>query len=227
MGRCYAGNRITKQLSPCRIIRHGLECKKIRAGRKPSSVSPVARGGDHLSGPLIAQRLERSTRKSRTGRPYPLAGTLPYVTLLQAGFSKHSRSPGNLVGSYPTVSPLPLRAVFFSVALSMGSPPVPFRDRLALRSSDFPPPFPGSDHLTRSEIIDSVNGRRHTVKSGRTATPATSCLLLCYAVCLLYLFINGLVRQRIRFLVLLPRDVLYLDAADPGNKPFHFRCAAA
>jgi len=74
----------------------------------------------------------------------PLRGTLPYVTLLQAGFSKHSRSPGSLVGSYPTVSPLPLcGAVFFSAALSMGSPPVPFRDRLALRSSDFPPSVAG------------------------------------------------------------------------------------
>src|SRR5512135_3420206 len=73
----------------------------------------------------------------------PFRETLPYVVLLQAGFSKHSRSPGNLVGSYPTVSPLPFRAVFFSVALSMGSPPVPFRDRLALRSSDFPPPVAG------------------------------------------------------------------------------------
>ncbi len=37
----------------------------------------------------------------------PLRGTLPYVVLLQAGFSKHPRSPGGLVGSCPTVSPLP------------------------------------------------------------------------------------------------------------------------
>jgi len=74
----------------------------------------------------------------------PLREALPYAILLQAGFAKHPRSPGDLVGSYPTVSPLPLRAVFFSVALSMGSPPVPFRDRLALWSSDFPPPFRGA-----------------------------------------------------------------------------------
>jgi hypothetical protein len=64
---------------------------------------------------------------------------LPYVALLQAGFAKYLRSPGDLVGSYPTVSPLPLfGAVFFSVVLSIGSPLVPFRDHLALRSSDFP-----------------------------------------------------------------------------------------
>jgi len=45
--------------------------EKIRAGRKPSSVSLIAQGGDHLSGPSIARRHERPTRKSRTGRPYP------------------------------------------------------------------------------------------------------------------------------------------------------------
>ena len=108
--------------------------------------SRLPESSDHLSGPPIARRHERPTRKSRTGSPYSriVRETLPYAVLLQAGFSKHPRSPGNVVGSYPTVSPLPLLgAVFFSVVLSMGSPPVPFRDRLALRSSDFPPPVAG------------------------------------------------------------------------------------
>jgi hypothetical protein len=39
----------------------------------------------------------------------PLRGTLPYVVLLQAGFSKHPASRPGLVGSYPTVSPFPLK----------------------------------------------------------------------------------------------------------------------
>ena len=71
--------------TPMLSSQHGLEWKKIRAGRKPSSVSPVSRGGDHLSGPLIAQRLERSTRKSRTGRPYPLAGDASLCDLAPGG----------------------------------------------------------------------------------------------------------------------------------------------
>ena len=88
----------------------------------------------------------------------PLREALPYAILLQAGFAKHPRSPGDLVGSYPTVSPLPIRAVFFSVALSMGSPPVPFRDRLALWSSDFPPPFRGA--ITSPALNSKNNGSR-------------------------------------------------------------------
>ena len=86
---------------------HGF-VKKIRAGRKPSSVP-------RLPGVMIIYLGRRLLEGScdlpgSLGRAVltPLRGTLPYVVLLQAGFSKHSRSPGNLVGSCPTVSPLPL-----------------------------------------------------------------------------------------------------------------------
>jgi len=116
---------------------------EIRAGYKPSSVLPVTREWWSFIWAFDCSKA-RATYPEVSNGPFLLPITremLPYVVLLQAGFSKHSRSPENLVGSYPTVSPLPLYgAVFFSVALSMGSPPVPFRDRLALRSSDFPPP---------------------------------------------------------------------------------------
>ena len=131
------------QKSPCRIS--AWACKK-RSERVVSRVlCPRSPGAVSI---YLGRRLPSGTSDlpGSLGRAVltPLRGTLPYVVLLQAGFSKHSRSPGNLVGSYPTVSPLPLYgAVFFSVALSMGSPPVPFRDRLALRSSDFPPPVAG------------------------------------------------------------------------------------
>lgn len=115
----------------------------------------------------------------------PSRGTLPYVILLQAGFAKHSRSPGNLVGSCPTVSPLPLcGAVFFSVALSMGSPPVPFRDRLALRSSDFPPPFRGA--ITSPALIVITTGSSSQCQGTRKSSlplrpfysPLAACCLL-------------------------------------------------
>jgi len=136
---CFDATKEKK--NPYRLLSMGLSLKKIRAGRKPSSVP-------RLSGVMIIYlglALLRDTSdlpgSLRRAVLTPLRGMLPYAVLLQAGFSKHSRLPGNLVGSYLTVSPLPLcGAVFFSVALSMGSPPVPFRDRLALRSSDFPPP---------------------------------------------------------------------------------------
>jgi hypothetical protein len=133
------------QKKPMPNNQHGL-VKKIRVGRKPSSVLPVSREWRSFIWAVGCPTARAIYPEVWDGPSLlPIAReTLPYVILLQAGFSKHCRSPGSLVGSYPTVSPLPLYgAVFFSVALSMGSPPVPFRDRLALRSSDFPPPVAG------------------------------------------------------------------------------------
>jgi hypothetical protein len=63
------------------------------------------------------------------------------LTLLRVGFTEPSRSPGMLVVSYTTVSPLPRpggRGGLFSVALSRGSPRVAVSNHPALRSPDFP-----------------------------------------------------------------------------------------
>ena len=113
---------------------------KIRAGRKPSSVSPVARGGEHLSGPLIAQRLERSTRKSRTGRPYPLAGDASLCDLAPGGVFQAfpvAREPGGLLphrftltlaggllfcGTFHGVAPCPVSGPPCPVELGLSSP---------------------------------------------------------------------------------------------------------
>ena len=52
------------------------------------------------------------------------AGRLPYLVLLQTGYAEHAASPRHLVGSCPTVSPLPRtrRGGLLSVALSEGRP---------------------------------------------------------------------------------------------------------
>ena len=120
--------------------RQGLEWKKIRAGRKPSSVSPVSRGGEHLSGPLIAQRLERSTRKSRTGRPYPLAGDASLCDLAPGGVFQAfpvARESGGLLphrftltlaggllfcGTFHGVAPCPVSGPPCPVELGLSSP---------------------------------------------------------------------------------------------------------
>src|SRR5512138_2626650 len=82
----------------------------------------------------------------------PLREALPYAALLQAGFAKRPRSPGDLVGSCPTVSPLPLcGAVFFSVALVHGVAPCPFSGPPCPAELGLSSPLSGSDHLTRSE----------------------------------------------------------------------------
>ena len=126
--------------------------KKIRAGRKPSSVSPVSRGGDHLSGPLVAQRHERSTRKSRTGSPYSLAGSASLCDLAPGGVCQASpvaRGPGGLLPHRFTLAlagGLLFCGTFHGVApCPLSGPPCPLE--LGLSS-----PLSGSDHLTRSEL---------------------------------------------------------------------------
>jgi hypothetical protein len=88
--------------------------------------------------------------QARTGRPrtpaQPPAPTDDLSTLLRVGFTEPPRSPGVLVVSYTTVSPLPraeARGGLFSVALSRGSPRVAVDNHPALRSPDFPRRRPG------------------------------------------------------------------------------------
>src|SRR5512139_1758527 len=107
------------------------------------SPAPVARGGMAIIplGPPLPAASSDLTRELRTGHPQ----TLPYLALLRMGFTELPTSPPALVSSYLTLSPLPAFAEamaggLLSVALSLGSPPVPVRDHPALWSPDFPPP---------------------------------------------------------------------------------------
>ena len=99
---------------------------------------PVVDG--HLSGTYIAASLVRSTRDVAGGPPCPCS------TLLRMGFAEPSRSPGTLVVSYTTVSPLPVGRLpgpiggLLSVALSVGSPRLGVTQHPALWSPDFPRP---------------------------------------------------------------------------------------
>jgi hypothetical protein len=113
----------------------GIQALRAGCGGRISRILSRARrlSDDHFSGTPVARRLERPTRKSVTGRaspcgpgppesePQPL---LPYLVLLQVGFTEPGRSPDLLVSSYLTVSPLPPRRKrpgggLFSVALSL------------------------------------------------------------------------------------------------------------
>lgn len=69
------------------------------------------------------------------------------------GVYRALRSPGRLVRSYRTVSPLPAEAGgLLSVALSVASPRLHVMERPALWCSDFPPDFnKSSDHLLYSD----------------------------------------------------------------------------
>ena len=83
-------------------------------------------------------------------------------TLLRAGFAEPTRSPGSLVVSCTTVSPLPPPGGgggLFSVALSRGLPRVGVAHRPALRSPDLPRRMP------------------HDVRRGRPTNPSASAIV--------------------------------------------------
>ena len=101
-------------------------------------------GDDHFSRTPVARRLWQPTRGcDGTGRSVAtLRPTPPCLALLPMGFTKPDRSPGPLVSSYLTVSPLPAgfpAGGLFSVALSLTLRPVGVTHHRALRSPDFPP----------------------------------------------------------------------------------------
>ena len=104
----------------------------------------------HLGTPLPTSSSRRPRRiDDGCGLPGSSGGppsNAACLTLLQVGFTEPHRSPGTLVVSYTTVSPLPIRPArrpaptggLFSVALSRGSPRVGVTHHLALWSPDFP-----------------------------------------------------------------------------------------
>jgi hypothetical protein len=124
----------------------GTRCATDESTCTPGPVPPEG-GGGHPSRPTVAGRLQRPTRRHRAGNPQPPAQAPPrgeaLLALLRVGFTEPSRSPGMLVGSYPTVSPLPRptttrRGGLLSVALSRGSPRVAVSNHPALWSPDVP-----------------------------------------------------------------------------------------
>ena len=148
---CKAGSRIqSKKNPPARMDRWPQ--RRREAGRKPSSV-PGCPGDDHSSRTPVTRGLQQPTRELRAGHPQ----TLPYLVLLQVGFSKPAMSPLPLVSSYLTFSPLPwtYHGGLVSEALSLGLPPLGITQHPALWSSDFPPAASraAGDHLACFAIL--------------------------------------------------------------------------
>jgi hypothetical protein len=87
-------------------------------------------GGSYLSGNSVATDLLRPTQMPDILMRYQWANNPRqkvclhyYLALHPAGFTEPNRSPGMLVSSYLTFSPLPLKinkGGIFSVALSIG-----------------------------------------------------------------------------------------------------------
>ena len=119
--------------------------KSAGATRKPNSVPGTGYpepGNDHSSMDAGCPTSLATYPEAWTGRPL----TLPYLVLHRVGFAKLPRSPGELVRSYRTVSPLPgtkplglAPGGILSVALSFALPRLHVMKHPALWCSDFPP----------------------------------------------------------------------------------------
>ena len=114
--------------------------------RKPNSVPESGYpepGDDHSSKDADCSTPLATYPGTWAGSPL----TLPYLVLHRVGFAKLPRSPGELVRSYRTVSPLPddsrrteiSPGGLLSVALSFVLPRLHVMKHPALRCSDFPP----------------------------------------------------------------------------------------
>jgi hypothetical protein len=141
--------------------------KGVKPDRKPSSVPPAGHpegGDDHSSGTAVACGLKRHNPRTSGGPPLNvlLFGLAPDGVYHAFPVTREA------VSSYLAFSPLPAMAGgIFSVALSLGLPPVAVSDHPALRSSDFPPvrihpdqrssdllqhPYPCSLHIIKREL---------------------------------------------------------------------------
>ena len=89
---------------PFVFILHPSSLRKPGAGGKPNPVPPAVPGA-------AAMYLRRRLRDACSDPPGSDSGPgrpiLPYLALLRMGFAEPPASPPALVGSYPTVSPLP------------------------------------------------------------------------------------------------------------------------
>jgi hypothetical protein len=124
---------------------------KLRAAHGESAGKPGSVVGSHSSGIRVTANLKRPTRKrARIGAALSTAfaavALLPYLALLQVGFTVPSSVATDAVRSYRTVSPLPAHAFkgmrlggLLSVALSVGSRPPGVTWHRIRRSPDFPP----------------------------------------------------------------------------------------
>jgi len=148
----------------------GIRKKGGEADHKPSSVPCPGlpeNGDDHSSRTAVACCLKRHYTRTLSG---PLL-LFSYLVLLRMGFTMLFRSPGKRWALTSPFHPYPTESGgIFSVALSLGLPPVVVSDHPALWSSDFP-------------LVCHANQRssdllRHPLKSASSMIEAMIIILL-------------------------------------------------
>ena len=161
------------------MVLAGIECKRFVAAGPVSRIlsAGLLRQDGHSSGPNIAVRLKRPTRRLWRAEPARVSGEPEAPSLFglaPCGVCPARRITAPAVRSYRTFSPLPRRCRrggMFSVALSVewtrpsklepGTLPDVIR-HTALRSSDFPlPPLDAARATVRSSCQQvHYSGRR-------------------------------------------------------------------
>ena len=135
-GTSEGGHR-TRRPRPVRSPVEERTSRPVRRVLLPPAVTGAAVAAIHLGPPLPVG--SRDLPAGSGEQPSNACCTV----LLRTGFAEPPQSPAVLVGSYPTVSPLPAGSPtggLFSVALSRGSPRVAVSHRPALWSPDVPRP---------------------------------------------------------------------------------------
>ena len=164
-GTSEGGHR-TRRPRPVRSPVEERTSRPVRRVLLPPAVTGAAVATIHLGPPLPAG--SRDLPAGSGEQPSNACCTV----LLRTGFAEPPQSPAVLVGSYPTVSPLPAGCPaggLFSVALSRGSPRVAVSHRPALWSPDVPrsPGCPGAprppSRLVRGSILPVPDALTHPV----------------------------------------------------------------
>src|SRR6188508_2967447 len=120
--------------------------RSARKLRRSGSISRIlfrrssrSDGGDHSSSPAVTRGVQQPTRGLRPGQPQ----TPPYLVLLRVGFSLPALSPGRRCALTAPFHPCHPRlrefGGVFSVALSLGSPPLAVNQHPALGVRTFLP----------------------------------------------------------------------------------------
>jgi len=130
-----------------------------------SACNPSSVEGDHLSRMPVAWHLQRPTR-GRGGPPHPPSCSV----LLRVGFAKPTSrlAAGELLPHRFSLT-CPRAGGLFSVALSLGSPPLGVTQHPALWSSDFPQVRPFGTAPAITQPAHRLAGKKRAPSSGRRA----------------------------------------------------------
>jgi len=134
-----------KNITPSDVVPTHKQEGRRRVFCKPDPVIPPKGNGGHSSGPRVAAGLKQPTRSARSHRGETKGG--PPLKRNLFGLAPGggcqalpvARQAGGLLPRLFTLTPSQGRGGLFSVALSLGLPPVAVSDLPALWCPDFPP----------------------------------------------------------------------------------------